>query len=438
MDVVIGSDRLWCPETVNGVVGVSHELAIAFGHSTTFVWRLPDGALVARWPRLAALAGATGLTRAGDEVIVAHGARRVAVDLATGAARPISDGLAAAPRREVRGRPVSPTTEVVDVATGAVVWARSGVHAALSADGAWVIAGELTRSRLAVVHLDAPGGPRALFDDEPVVASSEIARAGDVVVAGDRGGAGVWSVATGARRTTLVGAGFALAARGDRVVAACGAGVARWTTTGPREAYVALPGQVQCGGFDRAGRWFAGALYRLPGGLMYDALPGLWWADLDAGVAFEAPMPVDYLRTCAIAPDGARAAVCDADGLRLIERAPGWPVRVLGPGDGQASLWFSPDGASLWVGAGDEQRGGVVSLADGGRRPLPLPHAIWQWAEAGVVVVDGDEVRLHDPGDGAPRAQWRFGAAVSAASVDARGVVAATHDGRLHVRAPAW
>jgi hypothetical protein len=400
MNVVIGSDRLWCPETVNGVVGVCAELAIAFGHSHTFVWRLPGGEPLATWPRLAELRDATSVTLVGDDVIVEAGGRRWSVALATGDARVVGHAPVVAKRAE---------------------------PGAVSADGRWRIVGDLSRSRLRV--FDQVTGVE-LTPDEPDFASDAIATCDGVVVAdGAAGGAAAWDLSTRARIARLDGVEYGLCARGGAICASTNAGVARWAArTGERLAFAALPGKVQSGSFDRDGRRFAGTLYRLPGGLMYDALPGLWLADLDTGRVEKIDAPVDYMRTVALAPDGDRFVTASDAELRVWDRT--GSSRVIGAVEEQTSLIFAPDGAAIWTGR-------IVPLDGGAPQDVAVTGEVLRWIDAGLLVAAGFALRLVGL-SGDVRATWTFAEPVTAASVDDGLLAVATRDGRLHVQAFAW
>lgn len=464
MTLVIGSDRFWCPETVNFVAGVCAELVVAAGHARMFVWRMPGGEPIATWPRHRELAGAQAVALVGDDVVFDVGDRRVAVALATGALRTIGqappaarasrddrvitivapDGTSRTVVREglFRQPAVTPDgrrlairyfdrVEVIDVSGEVPVWsARRVADPVLSADGRWLALADLGRQRIEVVDLDEG---RVITPAEPTLPPPQVATTSELVIARLAGGAGVWTLDGGAwLRSLPVGT---LAVRQDDVLGMTTDGVGRWDPrTGERRAFVALPGRLQCGGFDGAGRRFAAALHQ-SGGLMAWGLPGVWVVDLEAGTAEVIDLEESLFRSVAISPDGERVVTCD-DELRIHAVAPGFPVVARSRGANQATLLFSPDGARLLVIPWDAEDGEprIVDVATGAARPAAIRKHLVQWTDAGWLIVDEEQVLVVDPERLAVRASWTFDARVSAAGLHGDRLAVATHRGFIYVR----
>lgn len=478
-EVVIGSTRFWCPETVNDVVGVCDDLVIVTGHAHTYVWAMPGGEPLAVWDRRG-LHDTLAIARAGDEVIVDSRMARRRLELATG--RVVYEGppvpCARAEidqaRKQVRftvpggaswrregpwvrsatiardGRRSAIQTEhgveVEDVATGAIVHSttRAG-EPTLSADGRWLVISSLGPPRCWIVDLDER---RALTEDDPPRVGSVVFGDGDVVLVDDA----LWSLDGPRRVATIDGLARPRAIRGD-VLIGTGvivrgterhAAICRWRLTdGQRVSELELPVRSTWSmSVDGSGRW---VVFNLDAsrGLLLDLRDGVWLADLFSGT-FTCIADAPGGAGLSFANDGEAITITHDGAVRVIDRAGVELRRVDAPAAARHTT-FTPDGRGLVIDGGDQDPDGVDGDDDGG-----------------LVVVDADGAR-HRPGvgiwlgwdgdalvrvrDGALERCAIDGAVLARMAIDGdlrttwlgRGKVAfARNDGRLIVRDLAW
>lgn len=349
--VRLGSERFWCPETINEVLGVCAEVLVVLGYSNTFLYSVPDGEPLAVWPHRS-WRSADAIAREGDALLIDQGRLRRRVSLATGAllseqtappparveivgtARtrlrfegPSGDGwtrrtpwldwACAARDGERYAMTTSEGLQVRDAASGEVVYqcARFAIPT-LSADGRWLAASLLGPPRCCVVEVDRGVEHGALL---PPSLGNVLLGEGDLAVLDDAS----WELSTQRRLATLEDAGSVRAMLpGGRAV---GSSVVRrgstsgflcvWDlATGARLSALPFPARtVECFSVDARGRYAACTLDSSRG-LLLDLLDGVWLADLEAG----------SLRLLVDAPGGAPVALSPSGAVLAV----GYPEEV--------------------------------------------------------------------------------------------------------------
>lgn len=394
MDVTLGSTRFWCRETPQWAVGVSARVAVIAGFPSTWIWSVPDGALLAVWGDRPLGRDVTAVELDGETLVVDTAAHRRRYDLHSGALRseepPVSHATIAL---DASRTAVTVTLPDGDVKTHAIPWstavtvARDGARfatrdaratrvydtrdgalvvtcprasgPALSADGATLMTSLFGPPRTQVYDVEAR---RRLGPDEPP-------HVGDVML-GD--GVAViddasWSLDDARKIATLDGAlgplrivGDALVARGDRALG-------RWNLrTGERTRTVELDGDPECASVDASGR-FVVLTRCVTQGLLYVPLPGVTLVDVEtAETRALGDGSDDVMRSVAIAPDASVIAIAGDDTVREVDRE-GRPIRAAMTLTGASAVTYSGDGATLAVRCGDadSMRQGVTLVEAG-------------------------------------------------------------------------
>jgi hypothetical protein len=492
-EIVIGSPAFWCPETPNYVVGVCDELVIVAGHSRTFVWAIPDGTLIAVWPRWD-LRGAVAIDREGDVVVIDERHRRLRVEAATGATVGEEATAPPAARMRIDNARTAMTLTMPDGAERQLVvpWTREGcvardggryaldgsggpvrVYDAETDEGVYVAArgGTPTLSadgRYLVVSLLGP--PRTWIEDiergvvvtpaEPPSVYSVTLGHAEMVIVDD----GVWSVAPVARVATIRGLGTTRVIRGEHAIGITRNELARWRLrNGEKVASIALPARgASSMSVDAAGR-FAALTLDDSHGLLLLRPDGVWLADLDAGTLVRITDDTSPANV-AINPAGDRIAIVDEWGerIRVVDQS---GATLMTPPVPAPVRWaqFSPDGERLLVvgyarteeqrlagGDGDE----TAYLVDSAGTVTTVGAGTWRgWLGEHLVRRAGDILEQIDPATGqvlataavepaptGPSRDGHVGLSETRARVwlDERRIALSSNDGCLRLRDLVW
>ncbi len=394
MDVTIGSTRFWCRETPQYAVGVSARVAVIAGFPSTWIWSVPDGALLAVWGARPLGRDVIALDLDGETLVVDTATHRRRYDLQNGALRseeaPVSHARIAldASRAEVTvtlpdgevKRHAIPWSASVTVARDGARFATSDARATrvydtrdgalvftcprasgptLSADGATLMTSLFGPPRAQLYDVDAR---RRVGPDEPPHVG-EVMLGDGVAVIDDA----AWSLDDAREFAPLEGVGGPLRIVGDTLVARGDRSLGRWNLrTGERTRSIELGGDAECASVDGSGRFVVLTRY-ITQGLLYVPLPGVTLVDVEtAETRSLGDVADDVTRSVAIAPDASVIAIAGDDTVRELDRE-GRPIRAALALTGASAVMYSGDSATLAVRCGhaDSARQGVTLVEAG-------------------------------------------------------------------------
>ncbi len=394
MDVTIGSTRFWCRETPQYAVGVSARVAVIAGFSSTWIWSVPDGALLAVWGARPLGRDVAAVDLDGEALVVDAALHRRRYDLRSGALR--SEGPRVPLARialDASRTAVTVTLPDGDVKRHSIPWstsatvARDGARFAvsdarstrvydtrdgalvftcpcpsgptLSADGATLMTTLLGPPRAQVYDVDAR---RRLGPDDPPHMADVALGDGVAVIDGAS-----WSLDDARRIATLEGARDPLRIVGEALIARGARSLGRWNLrSGERSRTIDLGGDAECASVDASGR-FAALTRCVTQGLLYVPLPGVSLVDVETGeTASIDACGDDPMRAVAIAPDASVIAITGDDSVREVDRE-GRPIRAAMELPGASGVAYSGDGATLavWCARGDAGHHGVTLIEAG-------------------------------------------------------------------------
>lgn len=363
----LGAIRLWCPETIQEVLGIDDRHVAVRGHGSVFAWDHRDGSPAAIDPRS-----------------VPRGTGAIAID--------------------VGGRN----------------------HVASSPDGAWVAAASFGNR----VRVWSAATGELKFAEDPEYAFDEVAFAPDGRrVVGTADAAYVWEVSgepVARVRGPVIGA--RLDRHGDVIGAEARTVVGRWALEGALRSRISVRERIDSFSPSADGR-FASITTICTRGLCMDGLPDVVVADLQHGRAIlRFHDPASVARRAVLSPDARWLALID-DATRIVSAAPrpAWsapPVLATWP---VTHLAFSSDDRALVIGAdGAELRrvptGEILARAalPGDARPRFVAGDRW----IVELAADGHTLRFRDPHTLAVTHERGFDVPIEAFDVSADGRVA--------------
>lgn len=367
----LGAIRLWCPETIQEVLGIDDRYVAVRGHSSLFAWDHRDGTRATIDPRT-----------------VPRGTGEIRIDVG---------------RRN---------------------------HVAISPDGAWVAAATFgNRVRVwnhVTGELKFAGDPEHAFDD--VAFSPDGTR-----IVGTADAAYVWNRGLPGQDAVRI-PGPVLGARLDRDGDVIGAEarhlVGRWATDGALRTRVSVRHRIDSFSPSADGR-HAAITTICTQGLCMDGLPDVVIADLAAGRAIvRFHDPASPSRRAVLSPDAKWLALVD-DTVRIVSAAPrpAWsapPVLATWP---VVHVAFSADDRALVVGPDGAELRRVPTGEVLARVPLPddaRPRFVAGDRWLAELAADQRTIRFRDPRTLAVTHERAFDSLVDAFDVSPDGTVVVT------------